>query len=190
MDAEKPTQFLLNILDHLNETPIRQITAGDIEQSAITLYPKAKDATRNRQVIVPTEAILNFAAKRICCSPIKVERFKVETKVKEPATVEWMQTFTAQAMIDGLPHLGALSLFLFGIGARIVEAVTIRWGAVDLTAKTVLINQGKTRSVRKSPMPGPVLAALANVPTNRNPDELVLRYLEEQIVGRTWDAAM
>lgn len=190
MDAEKPTRFLLKILDHWKETPIRQITAGAIKQSAITLYPNVTGATRNRQAIVPTQAILNFAAALTWCSPIKVERFKVETKVKEPATRQWVQAFAHQAMIDGLPHLAALCLFLFGTGARIGEAVAITWGSVDLNGKTVLINQGKTLSVRKSHIPGPVLAALANIPTNRTRDELVFEYLEGQNVGQTWDAVI
>ena len=190
IDAEKPTRFLLKILDHWKDTPIRQITAGAIKQSAITLYPNAMGATRNRQAIVPTQAILNFAAALNWCSPIKVERFKVETKVKEPATREWVQSFVDQALMDGLPHLAALCLFLFGTGARIGEAVAITWGAVDLNAKTVLINQGKTLSERKSHIPGPVLAALTNIPTNRAPDEQVFGYLVGQNVGQTWDAVI
>lgn len=190
MDAEKPTRFLLKILDHWKETPIRQITAGAIKQSAITLYPNAKGATRNRQAIVPTQAILNFAAALNWCNPIKVERFKVETKVKQPATRAWVLAFADQAIADGLPHLGALCLFLFGTGARTGEAVAITWGAVDLNGKTVLINQGKTLSERKSHMAAPVMAALANIPSNRAPDELVFGYLEGQNVGQTWDAVI
>ena len=79
--AEKSPRFLNRIEDHWKDTLIREITPGAIRASAQTLYPNAKGATRNRQVIVPTQAIINFAASMAWCSPIRVARFKIETKV-------------------------------------------------------------------------------------------------------------
>lgn len=184
--AEKSPRFLDRIEDHWKDILIREITPGAIRASALTIYPSVKGATRNRQVIVPTQAIINFAAAMDWCSPIRVQRFKIETKVKEPVTLEWVTAFAAHAA----PHLGALCLFMFGTGARIGEAVAITWAAVDLNAGTVLINQGKTGAERKSHMPGQVVAALANIGGNRNPGEMVFGYLEGQNVGQSWDHAI
>ena len=184
--AEKSARFLDRIEDHWKDTLIREIKPGAIRASALTLYPSAKGATRNRQVIVPTQAIINFAAAMEWCSPIRVARFKIETKVKEPVTLEWVNAFAAHAS----PHLGALCLFMFGTGARIGEAVAITWAAVDLNAATVRINQGKTGAERKSHMPGQLVAALANIGGSRNPAELVFGYLEGQNVGQSWDHAI
>jgi len=184
--AEKPTRFLDRIEDHWKNTPLTKITPGAIRQSALTLYPNAKGATRNRQVIVPTSAIINHAASLGWSNVIKVERFKVETKVKEPATAEWVRKFAEGAS----PHLAALAFFLFGTGARIGEAVALTWGAVDLQKRTAVINQSKTGSERKAHLPAPVVAALANIPCNRNAGDLVFGYLAAGNVKQVWDHAI
>jgi hypothetical protein len=62
-DAAKSDRFLAAIEDHWKDTAIREISAGAIRHSALKLYPNAKGATHNRQVIVPTQAIINFAAE-------------------------------------------------------------------------------------------------------------------------------
>jgi hypothetical protein len=61
-DSGKPERFLAAIEDYWKDTPIRKISAGAIRQSARRLYPTTKGATHNRQVIVPTQAIINFAS--------------------------------------------------------------------------------------------------------------------------------
>lgn len=63
MEAEKSMRFVLPILDYWKDTPIREISAGAIKQSAFKLYPDGKPATRNRQVITPTVAIINHVAE-------------------------------------------------------------------------------------------------------------------------------
>lgn len=95
------------------------ITAGAIQQSALVLYPKASGATRNRQVIVPTSAIINYAAESELCPRIRVKRFKIETKSKEPATLEWVNAF----MEHSSPHLGGSPFY--GVDAR-ARPVTFR----------------------------------------------------------------
>ena len=184
--AEKQTRFLDWIEDHWKDTLIRKIEPGAVRQSAITLYPKAKGATRNRQVIVPTQAIINHAASLGWCSPIKVKRFEVEAKVKTPATVEWVRAFAAHASL----HLGELCLFMFGTGARISEATGLTWGAVDLSARAATFNQSKIGQERKAHLPGEVVAALANILSNRNPDELVFGYAGRGSVKTPWDSTI
>lgn len=157
-----------------------------MRQSAITLYPKAKGATRNRQVIVPTQAIINHAASLGWCSPVKVKRFDVEAKVKDPATLEWVRAFTVHAS----PHLGALCVFMFGTGARIGEALALTWGAVDLAARAATFNQSKIGQERKAHLPGEVVAALAKIPSNRNQDELVFGYGSRGGVKTPWSNAI
>lgn len=51
---------------------MRDITAGAIRQSAITLYPGTSGATMNRQVIVPTQAVINHAADMGLCDGLQV----------------------------------------------------------------------------------------------------------------------
>ncbi|TNC74142.1 tyrosine-type recombinase/integrase [Rubellimicrobium roseum] len=182
-EAEKPTRFLDKIEDHWRDTPVRQITAEAIRQSARKLYPNGKAATRNRQVIKPTVAIINFAAELGWCPPIKGKRFKEETAPKRPATKEWAEAFAAHAS----PHLGALCLLMLGTGARISEAMAITWGDVDLTRRLVTIRQNKVLDTRIAHLPPPVLAALANIPSNRQPETKVFPWAARDSVRQTWN---
>ena len=184
--AEKPMRFLAKIEDHWRDTLLRDITAGAIKQSAIKLYPRAKGATRNRQVIVPTQAIINHAAGLFGSAKVSVARFAVDGKVKVPATAAWAEAFAAASS----PHLGALCLFMFGTGARIGEAVALTWGAVDLPARRALVNQSKTGSERLAHLPARVVAALANIPSNRASGDPVFGYADAQNVKQVWDKAV
>lgn len=158
-DARKPTRFLDKIEDHWKNTPIKAITKGGIIQSAIKLYPNCGGATWNRQVIVPTCAIINFAAKSDLCPTIKVDRFPVERKEKAPATWTWVEAFSSASS----PHLGALAIFMFLTGARISEALSLTWANVDLMSARALIRQTKIGAERLSHLPPVLVAALANI---------------------------
>lgn len=185
--AEKPTRFLDKIEDHWRDTAIRDLTAGAISQSAIKLYPKGKGATRNRQVIVPTQAIINHAANLGWCSPIKVRRFAVDANSKDPVTLGWVQAFADHAS----PHLGALCLFMFGTGARIGEALRLSWSEIDLQGGTARLTGFKPKPWARVPhLPPSVVAAIANIQSNRRPGDLVFQYAEPGSVKQPWDNAV
>ena len=101
--AGKADRFLPPIEDYFKDTLVKDITAGAIRQMAIELFPNCGNASRNRVAIIPTQAIINHAAELQLCQRIRVKRFKEETKVKEPATLEWVQAFQKHAS----PQLGA-----------------------------------------------------------------------------------
>ena len=187
VDANRSTRFLVPLIKHFNDTPLREISTGTIRAAALKLYPKAKGATRNRQVIGPMLAIINHAAELNWCAPVKVKRFAVDPKVKTPATREWVKAFAAQAVDDNLPHLAALCLFMFGTAARSGEAVRLEWGDVDLHAKTAKLSGYKpTPWTRTAHLPPALVAALANIGGNRNPDELVFAYAAPDSVTQVW----
>lgn len=182
-EAEKPTRFLDKIEDYWKDTLVSQITAEAIRQSARKLYPAAKPATRNRHVIKPTVAIINFSAELGWCSRIKAKRFKEVTVPKKPATAAWAAAFAAEAS----PHVGALCLFMLGTGARVGEAMRVLWADVDLTRRTALVNNTKIGGeVREAHLPAPVVAALANIPSNRDPSEKVFGLTSRHGLRLTW----
>src|SRR5690606_3783536 len=126
-------------------------TAAAIRQSAFTLCPTAGPATRNRQVIVPTQAIINHAAALGYCQRIHVDRFPFAKKAKAPATWEWVQAFMANA---GTPGLAALACFMYLTGARISQALDVEWRDVDFKARKVRIRAtGKGDDDRLAHMP-------------------------------------
>lgn len=163
--AGKQDRFLRPIEDHWKDTPVRSISAGAIRQSAIELYPTAGPATRNRQAIVPTQAIINHAADHELCPRIRVPRFPVAKKAKAPATWEWVQAFMEHAK---KPNLAALACFMYLTGARISQALSITWADVDFRSRKVRIKStGKGDDDRLAHMPAELIAALANIPGDR-----------------------
>jgi integrase len=164
--AGKSERFIGRLEDYWKNAKIKDINSGAIKQSAIDLYPDAGGATRNRQVIVPTQAIINHCAELDLCAPIRIKRFKFETKIKKPATLEWIEAFRAHA---DRPAIGALALFMFATGARIAEALAVRWDDLDLQGRTVLIRQTKIGNERLAHLPLPLVAALANLPRHAKP---------------------
>lgn len=164
--AGKPIRFLERIEDHWKDALVRDIKPSSIRQMALTLYPNATNATRNRQAIVPCQAVINHAADSELCPHVRVKRFKTEKKIKPPFTLEWVDAFCRHAP----PHLEALVLFIFASGARISEALAVEWDHVDLTARTVLIPKSKLSEQRIVHLPTRVLTAIANLPRmNRRP---------------------
>jgi integrase len=163
--AGKPTRFLERIEDCWKDTLVRDITPGAIRSAALALYPLASGATRNRQAIVPMQAIINHAAESELCPRIRVKRFKIETKSKVPATIEWVQAFMAHCKH---PHLAGLALFMFLTGARVSEALAVEWDDIDMREKTVLIRQTKLGNERRAHLPQSLIVALANIPRSNS----------------------
>lgn len=95
--------------------------------------------------------------------------------------------FATQATEDGLIHLAALCMFMFATAARIGEACNLTWHDVDLSNAQVTIRMGKpTPWQRTADLPAPVVAALANIPSNRNPGDLVFQYAGRESVDKVW----
>lgn len=158
--AGKPTRFILKVLDYWKDTPVKSITSKAIKESCSRLYPKAGNATWNRQVIVPTQAIINHASEAELCPPIRVKRWKVVRKEKEPSTWTWVTKFQSASS----PHLGALAMFMFLTGARISEALSVTWADLNLGSRTGLITQGKQGGdERVANLPPELVVALANI---------------------------
>jgi integrase len=180
LQAGKQPRFVRRILGYWKETPVAEITAGAIRQSAVTLYPDATGATRNRQVIVPTQAIVNHAAESELCQNIRVKRFPVETKVGRPATWAWVRAF----MSASSAHLGALACFMFTTRARISEALTLRWEDVDFGLCQAKLRQTKVSSERLAHLPPALMTAIANIPGPR--EGKVFRYSSRDTAKPPW----
>ena len=166
MGAGKSSRFIAPLVKYWGDAEVAKINAGSIRQSAIDLYPNAKNSTRNRQVIVPTLAVINHCAELQLCQPLRMKRLKVDTKIKKPVTLEWINAFRAHADRN---DVGILALFLYGTGARISEALDVRWDDIDFRKRTVLIRQTKLGGERVAHLPPELFVALANLPRDKEP---------------------
>ena len=182
----RSTRFLVAIEDYWKDSLVKNITAGAVRAAAIALYPKQSNATRNRHVIVPTQAVINHSSALELCSPLKVKRFPEDKKIKRPVTWEWVQAFMATAN----PHLGALACFMFMTGARISEALDIRWGDVDLSARRATVRQTKIGNERRPHLPPEAVAAIASIVGEREPAGKVFKYSTRHTAKIQWEAAI
>jgi hypothetical protein len=164
--AGKPDRFVGKLEDYWKDAKISDINAGLIKQAAHELYPGCSGATKNRQVIVPMQAIINHCAEMELCDHLKMSRFDYETKIKNPVTKEWLDEFCAHA---ANPDLGCLGVFMFATGARIAETLALAWKDIDLRNRSVLIRQTKLGNERIVHLPPRLFLALANLPRDRNP---------------------
>jgi len=180
----KSDKFLKPIEDYFGVTLVKDITQGAIHEMAKTLFPNCSGASLNRLAITPALAVINYAAKSGLCSPLRVERYKVDAKVRDPATLEWVEAFRQHAT----PITGTLALFMYLTGARVGEALDVMWSDVDLRAGTVLIRESKVSKERVSHLPMPLVVAMANLP--RLDGRGVFWYDNPKAMRNGWDATI
>jgi integrase len=95
-----------------------------------------------------------------------MKRFKVDTKIKKPVTLEWINAFRKHA---DRPDIAVLGLFMFATGARISEVLAVRWDDIHFGRRKVLIRQSKLGNEREAHIPTELLIALGNLPRDREP---------------------
>lgn len=174
--------YIAKLEDHWRNTKVVDMTPGAIRQSAIDLYPDCTGATWNRQVITPTQAIINHCAELELCPPVRIKRFKFEKKIKRPVTLEWLDAFCKHA--DA--RMKALATFLFATGCRISEARRVQWSDIDFQQRTILIRKTKNKRQRLPHMPQRLLVALGNL-TDRDTSPFGQ---PETSLRRDWDAVI
>lgn len=184
-NAGKPTRFVRRVLEHWKDTPVKDITGARIRGACRELYPQGKPATWNRCVIVPTQAIINYAAEQELCPKVFVKRWKVPTTTRKAVTWTWVMAFSSASG----PSLAGLALFMFLTGARIGETTSLRWRDVDLRRSSATIRQTKTNSERSAHLPPELIVALANIPGDRHPDAKVFG-MDRHSAWRQWKRAV
>jgi integrase len=182
LKAGKSDRFIAKLEDYWKDAKVSDMTIGAIKQSAIDLYPHANGATRNRQVLTPTKAIINHCAELELCPPIRIKKgFEFEKKIRHPITLEWLDFFCAHAE----PLCSALAVFMFATGARISDARRLEWKDIDFRAKSILFRKTKNKEERKAHIPPRLLVALANLPRDVPP----FKYPETSL-RRAWDRSV
>lgn len=179
--AGRSDRFLAPIRKYLGNALVKEITPATIQAMAMELYGHCSGASRNRLALNPAQAVINFNATSKLCQKIHVERYKLETKEKPHATLEWIQAFRREAA----PHLGAYALFMFLTGARPTEALE---ADIDLPGSTALIHESKIGHERRAHLPAILVAALANVPQVKGRPFFVYRKIGD--LANAWEEAV
>ena len=165
---------------------LNSIKPGEIHDLAKKVKPDAKASTRNRHVIVPCRAVINFAAERGLCPHIRVKGFKEAKVIRQAVDREWIDKFMAHAPHR---HLGLLALFMFMTGARVSEAVQLTPDDIDLNQSPGYAWQDQERqSARLSPY-ARACGSLRSLPPKRVADGSwrVFGYMTRNAPARAWD---
>ena len=180
MQSDRPIRFIKPLIKYFAGVPVRDILPGHVQDAAQAIYPTAKPATQNRQGITPASAILNHAAGRGWCALIRVGRFKEDKVARVAADREWLDRFMAEAE----PWLAALALFMFTTGARISEALSLRWE--DVEGRNAHIRKTKSGAGRDCILSRETALLFQALAHDR---ERVFRYKSKRWVYSKWQAA-
>lgn len=185
LDAGRSDRFLKPVLDHWKNTLVKDITPGAIKLAAIKVYAKAGPATRNRQFITPTVAVINHAATlELCPALTKVDRFSVPKKRRDEADWKWVQALAAHAP----KNLGALAMFGFVTGSRISNITDLKWSAVDFDRREAVLWQTKNGDDHVAHLPPELIVAMANLETDRKGK--VFGYSSRHSIKSAWNASI
>ena len=177
-------KYLPRVIAHLGDRPLTEIAPFDIREMALLLYPDQKNSTRNRQAVAPALAVMRHGYDRLWCGFIRIKRFKEEKpKRKVPATRAWLHAFARQCRKDDLDRLAALVLFMASTGARVTEAINVRWRDVDLARRTVLLRKTKTEENSSRGLTGEVSERLSAIRGTAQDDDRVFGYSNRQAVN-------
>jgi integrase len=188
MQAQGDAAFLEPLIAHFGDKMLEQITQADVDAAAVTLYPAATAATRNRQVYTPFSAVRQHVGidkrlkrpkgargqSRLCwLSPDKAGALIAAARARaqrlEAEAGEKPRQFkgAARANARAARRFTALCLFLLYTGCRLTETLRIRPQDVELSRSYAFVGKTKTGDPRPVHLPPQVVAELAHVEFGR-----------------------
>ncbi|GLR55113.1 site-specific integrase [Shinella yambaruensis] len=177
-------RYLPRIVEYFGDRPLAEVFPFDLRQMAKALYPGRSNATLNRQALAPARAVMIHAYERGWCGPMRLRRFREDTpKRREPASPTWLHAFARQCMIEGKPQLAALVLLMATTGARVTEAINLRWREVDLRRRSILLVKTKTDTNSPRTLTDEMVDRLAALQEGAALDDRVFGYRCRQSVN-------
>lgn len=175
-EAGGERRFLGKLLDYFDARPVKAIDQAALDAAAVTLYPKASPATRNRQVYSPMIAILAQAGVTT-----RFRRPKGALGVARTAYL-WPEQFAAlQAAARAEDEeLAALFTLICYTGLRLSEALRVQCADVRLTESLLFCGKTKNGEPRTAHLPPVAVAALANHPEGLDREGRVFRFVKNK----------
>jgi integrase len=139
----RSSRYVTPILKEFGKRRLATITPGDIKSLAHKLYPHAKNATKNRSVIIPARAIINFGAEAGLCRSLRVKGFKAARVLRAAGNRAWVDAFMAHAVNR---RVRVMALFAWVTAARTGEMVLLEPEDVDLDGKRAVLDASLTKT--------------------------------------------
>lgn len=160
-EADRDDRFLDALICALGEVRVADLTTPFVHEWARKLYPNAKPSTRNRQVIAPIMAVVNYCAEKKLCPPIRIKRLKEGKTSKRAIDREWVDKFRSEAQRQGRVELGDMELMMFTTAARLGDAERLEWGDVRIEDKVAVLRDTKNGDDRDAILTPELARALA-----------------------------
>lgn len=177
-------RYLPRIIDYFGSGLLATIYPFDIQKMAMALYPNAINSTRNRQALTPARSVILHGYERGWCNLIRIKKLKEDPpKRKKPASPVWLHAFVRQCEKDCLPHVAAIVLFMSQTGARVSEAVALRWPEVDLQSRRVMLLKTKTGTNSPRHLTDELVARMLHLQVGQPDDGRVFRYMSRYSVN-------
>lgn len=172
MNAGGERRFVTPLLLHFKERALVSIDQEAIDEAALTIYPMATPATRNRQVYTVVSAILKHAGR--------------DHKLKRPRgamgkqRTDWLWPEQAFALFKAADEIdkefGLFLRVLCYTGMRLSEALNLRWTDVRLDEGFAYVRETKTGVPRPVFLPPQTTAGLLAAHASRASRERVFRF--------------
>lgn len=160
MEAGGERRFLKPILRAIGARRLSEIDQGAVNALAAQIYPGASPATLNRQVFTPIAAVLRTGGAATTLRRPKGAR-------GTPRTF-WLREEQLFALLDAAdalhPRFGPFLEFLAYTGARLSEALRLRWDDVELGRGYALLQRTKNGEPQAVHLPAHLVEALARIP--------------------------
>lgn len=180
-----PSRYLPRVVEYFGDRELTSIFPFDITQMANALYPGVKNSTKNRQALTPVRAVIMHGFSRGWCDAIQIKKFKEERIYrKQPASQVWLHAFLRQCDRDGkLEHLSALVLFMNHTGARVSEAINLRWAEIDMPGRTALLLKTKTGTNSIRHLTDELLDRLRQLGAKARPEDRAFKFTNRHSVN-------
>lgn len=160
MEAGGERRFLEPILREIGTRSLAQIDQATVNALAAQLYPGATPATLNRQVFTPVAAVLRAGGAVLTLRRPKGARGQARTF--------WLREDKLFALLDAgddlHPRFGVLLEFLAYTGARLSEALRLRWEDVELDRAYALLRRTKNSEPQAVHLPPHMVERLTYMP--------------------------
>lgn len=148
------------LITHFGEIPLAEIDQAAIDDAAVTLYPGATAATRNRQVYTPISAIRRHAGIETLLKRPKGAQGKQRTLWLQPEQA--FRVFAAAEAIDA--EFAAFLTFLCYTGCRLSDGLDLTCNRLSVSEGFAYLETTKNDDPRGVHLPPEVVMALANHP--------------------------
>jgi integrase len=177
-------KYIEKVLPHIGDTPLSDIVPYDVRELAERLMPTQTNSTRNRCILTPVRAVFYHANDRGWAAAPRIRNFPQRSpKRRHAASQAWIHAFVRQCDKDRLPHIAALIMFMSQTGARVSEALELRWSEVDMIGRTALLLKTKTDANSTRFLTNQMIARLTGLAAGKTPTDRVFKIRNRKSVN-------